>query len=279
MTVYADILFAVNFIMDCLALYVTEKVLSLNKNRAGIFLSSLVGALYCVLKLFVAFPEPICAIAVSLMMCAIAFKTSGFMIYIKTIILFYSVNMLLGGIMTFIYQTAYRYRNASLFKNGLTPAMFFVCSGIIFLIVSIVGRIVSRFVKAKTVNAEIKICGKSKRVKLLCDTGNLLRDPYTGLPVIIVSASSFDDIFGKDGIHRHPENADSENAAKYKIRFIPVRTAAGSALLPGFSADKIQILSEKKRIDINAVIAVDNTSGAGGYAGDDGIIPYNLVNA
>lgn len=281
MVIYADILFAVNFIMDYIALYVCGKVLNFNIKAARLSASSAIGALYAVLDAVISmrtFTSIACLAAVSLIMCSIAYGYKSIAAFIKTVILFYAVNMLLGGIMTVIYNIAYKYRDADIFKNGITPQIYFAFVGIIFVFIVILGKIFTTFVYKKSVKANIEFDNCSKKFDLLCDTGNLLRDPYSDLPVIVLCADSLDGLLGKTGIHRRFDTASSDDAVKYKIRYIPVKTSAGSTLMPAIMADKISISGKNNREnEVKAVIAVDRFT-KGSYGTSDGLIPYSLVS-
>ncbi len=277
MIIYADILFAVNFIMDYLSLYMSAKVLNFRSKGLMFCVASAIGGIYSLLGLYFYVPEPYAAVGVSLIMCFVAFGKKRFSAFIKAVILFYITGMLLGGIMTFLYNVICKYKNALLFDGGLKSWMFFALAGIVFLISSVASRIFSNFMYCKNIHAEIQFGSDKKTVCLLCDTGNLLRDPFSNLPVIVLRAGCLDSILGKDGIHRHPDKAQNEPAIKYKLRYIPVKTASGSTIMPAVSADKIRILSKKGNgTEIEAVIASDSISGST-YGGCDGVIPYSLA--
>lgn len=263
--------------MDYLSLYMSAKVLNFKTKWLNFCLASAIGGIYSILSLYVTAPEPYIAIAVSLVMCIVAFGKRRISAYIKSVILFYIMGMLSGGIMTFLYNIIYKYKNALLFEGGLESWMFFALSGIVFLISSVASRIFGNFMYRKNIQAEIQFGGNKKTVCLLCDTGNLLRDPFSNLPVIVLRAGCLDSLLGKDGVHRHPDKAQSEPAIKYKLRYIPVKTASGSTIMPAVSADKIRILGKTgDGTEIDAVIASDSISGSA-YDGCDGIIPYSLA--
>ena len=88
MIVYADVLFALNWVMDYAALFAAARVLGLAQKRGRLCLGAFIGAAYCVLKLFVPLAEPFAAIAVSLVMCAAAVWNGKVLTYIKAVVLF-----------------------------------------------------------------------------------------------------------------------------------------------------------------------------------------------
>lgn len=276
MIIYADILFAVNFIMDYMSLYVCSKVLDIRVKKRKLVLASLFGAGYAVFCLYINLPEPVCAIFISVLMCYFAFGRRKFIVFLKTIVLFYTTGMLFGGIMTFINNVAYKYRNIPLFENGIDSRTFFALSGIVFAVVLGSARLFRTYMYKKSICVEVCFNDKTKKLNLMCDTGNLLRDPFTDLPVIILKAQCLDSILGKQGIHRQPEKAEDCEVLKYKLRYIPVKTAAGNAVMPALKADNTYIFGKKgKKSEIQAVLACDLVCGCS-YAGYDGLIPYTL---
>lgn len=274
---YADVLFAINFIMDYLALYASSAVLRLKKNRLRLALGAFVGAAYCLLKLYVTLAEPFTALAVSLVMCGVSLWNGKLFTYIKAVILFYAASMLFGGVMTFLYESAYRYRHAQILKNGLTPGMFFAAVGILFILILVGGKIISHSVFAKNVNVRIRIGDKCENFRMLCDSGNLLCDPYNGLPVMVLDAKSLDKLLGKDGFHRHFDTLGGL-AASRKFRYIPIHTPSGDGALPAFLPDGVFVRGSRRNEPerpIDAMIAVDSREA--GYGENDGIIPLSAV--
>ncbi len=263
--------------MDYLSLYMSAKVLNFKTSGLMFCLASAIGGIYSLLGLYIYVPEPYAAIGVSLLMCFIAFGKKRLSAFIKAVILFYITGMLFGGIMTFLYNVIYKYKNALLFSGGLKGGMFFALAGVVFLISSLVSRFLSKSLYRRNIHAEIQFGSDKKTVCLLCDTGNLLRDPFSNLPVIVLRAGCLDGLLGTGGIHRHPDAVQNDMAIKYKLRYIPVKTAAGSTIMPAVSADKITILGKTGgTTEIEAVIASDSISGST-YGGCDGIIPYSLA--
>lgn len=60
MIVYADVLFALNWVMDYAALFAAARVLGLAQKRGRLCLGAFIGAAYCVLKLFCAACRTVC---------------------------------------------------------------------------------------------------------------------------------------------------------------------------------------------------------------------------
>ena len=250
--------------------------MSIPAKKIRIFVSACIGGLYSVADIFINFPEPAVAIAVSLVMCITAFGFLRKFTLIKCLIMFYCAGFLAGGIITFLFNVFYTYRDTFLFSGGMSVKTFVLFALLAFFIISISVKFLSGIRnQQKKINAEISVMGKSKKYSLLCDTGNLLCDPYTGLPVIVISQKSISEIFDIGEYIKCFSHSKTDTAVKLKIRYIPVKTVAEKTVLPAFLPDKIVIEDIKGvRTEIKAVVAVmDETLDDPLF---DGVIPYSI---
>lgn len=103
----------------------------------------------------------------------------------------------------------------------------------------------------------IAVGAKTIRLTALIDSGNLLRDHLTGLPVIVCS--------------RRAAEALAKGARS--IRLISVRTAAGSGLMPVFRADRIRLFTQGKWHEADALVGLASS----GYDGFQALVPQTLT--
>ncbi len=119
---------------------------------------------------------------------------------------------------------------------------------------------------AKSVLTKIHCLEKCLTLSLLIDSGNLMVEPFSALPVILVSHSAL------------PPPLDNPDPMHYPLplRAIPFRTASGNGILFGFLPDKIQLASggNKKR-SVEAYVAVDTSNTD--FSGFDGLMPQCLL--
>lgn len=279
MVIYADILFAVNAVMDLLCLFVTGKVMNFKMKKLRLAAGAVIGGIYGVLSCVFNLCEPWCAISCSALMIFTSFDIKDVLSFVKSGVLFYSVGMLLGGIMTFFQRIIYENKDATLFSEGVSLGMFAIIAIIIFILLLASSRLFSIYIHRKNVECIIKSGDKSKKVRLLLDTGNNLRDPYTGKAVIILKAEVLDELLGKDGIHRRYTSCDANDIAENRLHFISVKTVNGSSLLPVIGSLSAYSVSGKgKEAEIHAVVGTD-TIAENGYSGNDGIMPYMLESS
>lgn len=274
MRVYADVLFAMNFIMDLFCLYIVRRVLCREGANGRCVLAALMGALYGVLSVLACLPEPMSAVTVSLGMCAVAVWNGNVLTYIKGLVLFYGVSFLLGGVFTLLYEKAYAWRDSAFFQEGLTLPMLLWLSAIVFLLLCVGERILHKSLRERSVQVRVRFGEKAQTFHLLCDSGNLLRDPYSGKYVIVVSAEGLDRLLGKEGFHRQVL-FHADKAFAYGFHYIPIRTPAGEGVLPVFRPDEVIQISKRGKVRLEALIAMDMHT----YGEYEGLLPEALLEA
>ena len=82
-------------------------------------------------------------------------------------------------------------------------------------------------------------------VPAVADTGNLLKDNVTGLPVIVVPLSACRDIM--------PENMHTLPSG---MRLIRAQTAAGKVIMPCFHPDCVRVRFTSRVRDVQAIVAL-----------------------
>lgn len=97
----------------------------------------------------------------------------------------------------------------------------------------------------------------------LVDTGNLLRDPLTGLPVIVVSRQAA----------RKLTSLPAPGQLLPGMRLISVRTAAGSALMAIFRPQLVRVLSGQTWREVRAMVGLSPD----GYEGAQALLPACLT--
>lgn len=96
----------------------------------------------------------------------------------------------------------------------------------------------------------IMLYGKAISLPALRDSGNLLRDGVTGLPVIVVSQKALGPLMPP-----HVQ-ADDPSTLPKGWRLISVHTAAGEALLMCFRPDLLELTMDKRAQRTEAILAV-----------------------
>lgn len=97
----------------------------------------------------------------------------------------------------------------------------------------------------------------------MLDSGNLLRDPVTGLPVLVVPCKAARLLF--------PDIADPCDLYSLPLgfRLLNVRTAAGSSLLPLFRPDECRLYLNGRACQAQLLVAVAGRE----YGGVQALVP------
>ena len=273
---YADVLFFINLIMDYLVLYITARLTHTKTSLWRLLLATSLGGAYGVAAvLFIpnALLSLLTSCGISVVMTLISFGVSGgFLSLIRQSFLVWGCGALLSGIMSILMSLGEPIYS----DEGNTPgyAKYFIltfAAGIVFV------RIFSHKTERKGADVVISLNGEIFRFSGLADSGNLLRDPIGGCPVIIAAGEVFTDSL-REGIKRtvYPMNGDGaiSKDPQLRVRVIPQRTVGGEGMLFGFVPDEVTVNGKVK----SAVIAIDDKGKRRGYGGFDGIVPLCLYD-
>ncbi len=258
MIVYWDILFLINFFMDYLTIYATSKMSGVSSSGIKIGIASIAGGIY---GIFI-FENSIVAaggLFFSLFMLYIAFSCLN----MKIILFFYLNTFLFGGMGSFLNNLVgevrqmgnmiYMENNLSLILIGGTIASFLA----VFFF-KLLKRTLIKEGQIKKILVSFE--GKNIEIAGLMDTGNLLLDPVTGYPVILVFFEKIKDILPDVLKSFLCESRDLTSAMnlkyKNKIRLIPYKTAGDESILKGFKPDYIILKDNKERVIKDVIIAV-----------------------
>lgn len=201
MTVYLDVIFLENLIMN-LVIILSEAVLlsGLKKFYRKFFASSILSVFY-IFTLF--YPKvAIFQVIAGIIAMKIAFNPKNIKNLMKEVLLFYFISFLFGGI---------SFAMVSLFNNGKVTILDGVLASDfsvfkVFLCGILGAFLVIMFLRKRTEhvfrNIAIGLNGKKVDIKVLLDTGNLLREPYTGKPVIIVEKTAVKELLEENVVSR-----------------------------------------------------------------------------
>jgi len=268
-TVYADVLFLVNFLINLIILKITCLFMKENPLTSRLCLSSSLGALYAI---FMFFPKlsflyiiPF-KIAFSIIMIKMVCPKAGFVKLCKYIILFYLVSFTFAGVLlSLIYLGGLQNETARVFRSGIfyfdiSLSKLLCAWGICYAVLAL-GTAVFKRNKSLGIK-QLKIClsGRICEIDALCDTGNLLRDPFSNSPVIIAEKKYLLKLF-PDGV----PDIDSQDASDLKLRLIPYSSIGKKdGMMIGFIPDEITVDGKKTKSSVIA-ISPDTLSRPGEY--------------
>lgn len=260
MTVYWDMMFLINFAIDYIILYSTAKTLFLKRNIFKILSGALIGGIYGIFAFEKSFVfNTLTYIFVTFFILYVTFSKLNF----KIVSTFYIISFLFGGISGYLnnlYGVIKMSNGFFYIENNLLAVLLGVVlsSFIVVIFLKLIKRNTIKLRQIKTV--DIFCDGKSVTVSGMLDTGNLLLDPITKYPVILVNFSDIKQIINED-LEKFLEENDNlcvniNRRIINKIRLIPYKNSSSNDILKGFKPDYIVIKEEKERKITDVIIAV-----------------------
>lgn len=188
MTIYVDLVFLINFIMDFYILSGVKFLLKLDTKLVRIILGSLIGSfsLFFLFFSLSTFILNLLKIIISVIMVIVTFGKYNFF---NRLFYVYIVSIFLGGSIYLINDSlGYEVSSFIFINNGYSVNL------IILLIISpfIIFMYVREFLKLrKRINTiyNVVVKFKNKEIKLegFLDTGNKLVDPYLNRPIVLLN--------------------------------------------------------------------------------------------
>lgn len=280
-TLYIDVYFLINFTVDILALYFSASFSKISTTVPRLIISALIGGMYAVMGILLIensllmYPTSLFFLV---MMVLITAKGVGTYRRIKYAIAFLFFQIIIGGLVYYGYCAldglmltekidGLNSENRSLLILSL---LVLLSIGVLKLIISLFGNTRSE----KCVKIIIKYNGRENITEAFVDSGNLAVDPLDKTPVMIVTVSEGEKIFGDDSKFRNSlESVDY--SVKKRLRAIPVSYGGNNKILYGIKPDSAYAVSRKKRVKISIVIAIDCEEDS--YGGYSALIPLSAL--
>ncbi len=264
MTIYIDIVLLENLIMNFIILLATGLILKEKIKKVRLLLSSLLGAIYSVvsyMSVLEIYTSMILKIILSIVMLYIAFNPQSLKKMWKDILLFYLTSFVFGGAaFAFIYIVK---PQEILMKNGLflgTYPLKTILLGamIAFIIIITAFTVVKTKITKKDMfcEIEIRLNGKTIQTTAMLDTGNMLKEPITNTPVVVVEHTLLYDCIPKEILnhlqellegefHNIPEKIKEEYITR--LKFIPFSSLGKqNGMLLGIRAENMILKTEEK---------------------------------
>lgn len=260
MVYYAEYVFVENFIIDFILLLITGKLMKRVIMLRRLVISSLIGSLYVILTYYIGrefMTYFIVKLSISVLMIMIAFDSKGILTNIRVIICFYIASLIMVGIISALYYLT----NDKLTVNAIIMSIFTGYAALHFFFKEVKDRIAGHNYK-RTVNVSIN--KRSKTFRGYIDTGNELKDPMTGKPVMVVNMDCLKDMLG-EGLCRkimdfyenkcYESLIDGNNSIN--LRIIKYNTISNKGenmvcIVP----DEIEIINNNSSIFVDAIIGI-----------------------
>ena len=192
-TIYLDSLICVNLFIDFLILLAIKRILHINVKTRTVLFGSIIGAL-CTLSILIPvysiFLSAIYKISTALLIIYIAYGKSSIKNITIRLLTYLGINMMLSTAVTsvnllwkpigvFIY-------NDTLYFD-ISPAVLLITTGVVYFALNLYNRLTSTHrIKSSIHKVTFMVENKvSITFETAIDTGCNLREPFSGLPVIL----------------------------------------------------------------------------------------------
>ncbi|MBP1927408.1 stage II sporulation protein GA (sporulation sigma-E factor processing peptidase) [Sedimentibacter acidaminivorans] len=264
MEYYIEYIFAENFLIDFILLYITGNLIKIKIIYKRLILAAIIGAIYVILIAYIRRPFMayfIVKISVSILMIMVAYDTKGIIKNIKVILCFYIVTLIMVGAVFTLY---------SITNNRVTVNIIVISIFMVFVLLKLLFYEIklrkekNNYIRTVTIEVNEKI----KSFRAFIDTGNELIDPMSGKPVIVVNIGILGDVLGEDvnkeilefykNEGKNYENLFLEKNYKLKLRVIRYNTISNKdELMICLIPDNITISGNDKNITkADAVIGI-----------------------
>ena len=279
MTIYIDVVFLENLVMNSIILVASGIILKKKMKWIRIILASSLGAIYTIIgyiSVLEIYSNLILKVILSILIIYIAFNPQTVKQLWKDLLIFYLTSFVFGGVaFALIYVVK---PQDILMKNGLFLGTYPLKTVLLAAIVAFI-IIIAAFAIVKTkfskkdmfCDVEVELNNKMIKTRAMIDTGNLLKEPITNTPVIVVEHTllyecvpkeildNLESILGGELV-KIPEKVRNEYISKLKL--IPFASLGKqNGMLVGIKADSLKIIQDdQEKENKNVIVGIYNKS-------------------
>ena len=267
---YADVLFLINFSMDYLSLYAAARLLALPAKTLRMIAGAILGGIYGVLAVIFFWQGIGGAILTFIMFCGIVFVVFGGCgvvgEFLRAVFSVWGIGALIGGFMTL---------SSSMFPSETSYSAGADIPAAVFAVILFV-RMGTRRGGRGYAEVSFHYGENTYSGRALIDSGNLLTDPLSGLPVVLIRASDARTFAGNEVDGKFAGVIPEGMGLSPGVRAVPVHGLTDRRILYGFLCDAVCIRRGKRTMHRSAVICVDRNSTAS-YGGCGILLPAALL--
>ena len=279
MTIYIDVVFLENLVMNSIILIASGIILKKKLKWIRILLASSLGAVYTIIgyiSVLEIYSNLVLKVILSILIIYIAFNPQTVKQLWKDVLIFYLTSFVFGGVaFALIYVVK---PQDILMKNGLFLGTYPLKTVLLAAIVAFI-ILIAAFAIVKTkfskkdmfCEVEVELNNKKIKTRAMIDTGNLLKEPITNTPVIVLEHTllyecvpkeildNLESILGGELV-KIPEEIRNEYISRLKL--IPFASLGKqNGMLVGIKADSLKIIQDdQEKENKNVIIGIYNKS-------------------
>ena len=237
-TVYADVLLAVNFLIDYLLLLFCARLSGRRIIRKRLLAGALVGALTSLV-----------------LMVRLAYPWLSWRVFFRDSFLFFTVSFLLAGICLGLWLglgTA-----GVLCYNGVT--YFDVSLGTLLLSMTAAYLVLTVYARFRALpsgeqyTAFLSRGGRTLRLAAIRDSGNRLTEPFSGEPAAVADLRTVQELLTAEEIAAALRPDQVGSGGMQQLRLIPCRTACGAGAMIAFHPDRLVLEGEEGCLTVEEI--------------------------
>lgn len=242
--VYLDSYFWLNFTLNCFILYLTGKLLGLRIIYRHLLMGALLAGILSCIGILLPMPGGMKLSLWQLGSSALAVQAAYRIRKKKTLCyaLFFQfgAGSMLSGLVSWTGSLL-----TVCFGRRVSPLLLLCAAAGISALTGCVIRSVRREKKLRLYEVGLEENGQTIQVTALLDTGNSLREPFTGKPVCIIERQALEQIANEDYCRENPQ----------KNRIIPYHSIGRQhGLMKGLCISRMWIDTQTGRIDLTDVV-------------------------
>ena len=244
-TVYLDVLVAVNFLVDYFLLYAAGQLSASAISRVRLCLGALLGAACSCSILLPPLPLAVNALITAVscgLMTLVAFGFRGWRRFGRAVLWVTAVTIGYGGLMLALWLFAAP--RGLIVNNGavyidIPPGLLVLATVVCYALTSLFsGQLRKRNLMRSRCRVTIFNRGNQVSIDAIVDTGNLLTEPFSGLPVIVAERDALQPVL-PEGCDSFGQGSTQSGCAPPGLRVIPYSGVGGQGVMLAFRPQRI----------------------------------------
>ena len=283
--IYADTLFALNFAMNFLSLFLCGCLLHMRRSFLPLALSAALGGALAVAEVLLgatALVQCLLSIPQAFLLVSLGYRKTGTARrYLSLVLLFFWIAVLLGGAVNLLQGWLY----GILGPHAITRLRLADTVLLLGLLASMLLYFAARAFRAEIprthASISVRFLDRAVSVSALVDSGCLLTDPISGKPAVIVRMEALVDILPSEIVacaRSQGMRIPQTSALARRCRFLPAKGIGNAQILLSIRPDRLTVTTEDQRkcYECEALVALIDC-GRERFAGCDGLLPSNLL--
>ena len=248
--IYVDILLVINYLVNLLLLTGTAKIAGRNPRGRRIVAAALLGAV-CSLTIFLPFMplwlSLLEKLAVSAGIVLVAFRWLSGRVFARELLLFFAVTFCFAGMMLglwFLLRPRWMTYHNGVVYFDISAFTLLVSSVLAYAVLEICRRLLRHGrLQREVCRVTLSLGRRSVRLTGLVDTGNTLREPFSGTPVILCGLEDIAPLLSAATVEMlcHGGFARGERC-DLPLRGVPYSAVGAQGVLPAFRGGRLEIV-------------------------------------